>query len=163
MMPKKIYIVRHAKSSWVDFNLTDFERPLDERGQRDAPVMANYLKSRGVLPDFILSSPAVRAKSTAEIFANVFQKTVNYADNLYHGYPEDYLEHITGLSEAVKCIIIFGHNPGITYMANLVEADSTDNVSTCGVLELSMKSSLPWETADWQKMTLDNIFSPKGI
>jgi phosphohistidine phosphatase len=162
-MQKKIYIVRHAKSSWTNIGLSDFDRPLDDRGERDAPVMAAFLKRQGVLPDVIISSPAKRAKTTAMVFSDVFHKKVTFADNLYHGDPEDYLQHIQLLDENVQSVMLFGHNPGITYIAHLVKPHSTENVSTCGVLDLSMDAGQIWETADWSAMTLEDIYTPKSI
>ena len=66
---KKLYIIRHAKSSWKDTALDDFKRPLSKRGRKDAPFMAKKLKQKGVMPDVIISSPATRAKTTAELIA----------------------------------------------------------------------------------------------
>ena len=162
-MQKKIYIVRHAKSSWTNMGLSDFDRPLDDRGERDAPVMADFLSQQGVLPDIMISSPAKRAKTTALIFSDVFHKKLNFAENLYHGEPDDYLQHIQLLDESIHSVMLFGHNPGITYIAHLVKPHSTDNVSTCGVLDLSMDAQIPWEKADWSVMSLDGLFNPKNI
>ena len=67
---KKLFVIRHAKSSWKDYSLDDFDRPLNKRGFLNAPFMGDYLKGRAVVPDIILSSPALRAKTTADIIAN---------------------------------------------------------------------------------------------
>lgn len=163
VMKKRIYIVRHAKSSWTDFSLSDFERPLDERGLRDAPVMASFLKNKGIEPEVMISSPAERARTTAMIFSDAYNKEVTWIDHLYHGEPDDYLDQIQLLDENVTSVMLFGHNPGITYIAHLVKSGSTQNVPTCGVLEMSMKASTLWEEANWIKMSLDNINTPKSI
>ena len=75
---KKLYIIRHAKSSWKDFSLADYDRPLNKRGFFNAPFMGNILKEKRVMPDLILSSPALRAKTTAEIIA----KSIHYVDKI---------------------------------------------------------------------------------
>lgn len=162
-MPKKIFLVRHAKSSWTDFSLSDFERPLDERGSKDAPIMADYIKNKDVKPDALISSPAMRAKTTAQFFDKVFGAGVVYVDALYHGHPQDFLNEIYGLTEDKTCVMLFAHNPGITMVANLVDFGCTDNVSTCGVVELEMDTRILWNEADWTEMRLIGIHIPKGI
>jgi len=163
MMQKKIFLVRHAKSSWTDFSLSDFERPLDERGRRDAPVMSEYLKNKGIVPKAMISSPAMRAKTTAQVFDNIFHVGISYVDALYHGHPEDFMNELYGLGEDVDCVMLFAHNPGITFAANLVDFGCIDNVPTCGVVELELDSNILWSHSDWNKMTLITIHSPKGL
>ncbi|MCK5293309.1 MAG: histidine phosphatase family protein, partial [Arcobacteraceae bacterium] len=82
-MSKKLYIIRHAKSSWKDFTLDDFDRPLNKRGRLNAPFMGKILKGKNIIPDIILSSPALRAKTTAKIIANEigFSKSIIYDEN----------------------------------------------------------------------------------
>ncbi|MDQ1339890.1 MAG: phosphohistidine phosphatase, partial [Campylobacterota bacterium] len=82
---KKLYIIRHAKSSWGDAELNDFERPLNKRGKSNAPMMGERLKKKGVMPDIIISSLAKRAKSTAEMIAKEvgYEKKVLFDENIY--------------------------------------------------------------------------------
>lgn len=158
---KKIIIVRHAKSSWSDFSLSDFERPLDQRGLNDAPVMAEVLKDAGHYPQKIVSSSAVRAKSTASYFSTSFKIPVELVSSLYHGQPMDYLEQIVLLSEDVQCVAYFGHNPGITLLANEIQPGVTDNIPTCGIIVAEMPQEIPWKNAKWSKMKLKHILTPK--
>ncbi len=160
-MIKKIIIVRHAKSSWSDFSLSDFERPLDQRGLNDAPIMAEILKEAGHYPQKIVSSSAVRAKSTAEYFSKTFQIPVEKIDSLYHGQPDDYLEQIAQLPEDVQCVAFFGHNPGITFLANDIQRGVTDNIPTCGIIVAEMPIEISWKNAKWSNMKLKQILTPK--
>lgn len=160
-MIKKIIIVRHAKSSWADFSLSDFERPLDQRGLNDAPIMAEILKNAGHYPQKLVSSSAVRAKSTAAYFSKTFQIPVELADSLYHGEPEDYLDQIELLTEDIHCVAFFGHNPGITYLANEIKNGVSDNIPTCGIIVAEMPIHVLWKDAAWSKMQLKQILTPK--
>ncbi len=162
-MPKKIFLIRHAKSSWTDFSISDFDRPLDDRGVRDAPIMAQFLKDRGVTPHKIISSSAMRAKTTAQFFDKVFSMGVSYVDALYHCQPDEFINVLETVDESTNCVMLFAHNPGITFAANLVKMGCTDNVSTCGVVELEMNSKILWKDIDWNKMTLLQIHTPRGI
>lgn len=157
---KKIIIVRHAKSSWVDYSLSDFDRPLDKRGIHDAPVMAERLRDEGHIPQLIFTSSAIRAKSTAAFFAQTFGVKAEETKALYHGEPDDYLEILTRLPEEVNCVALFGHNPGITFIANLIKPGCADNIPTCGIIVAEMPGT-SWEKADWSSMHLVRILFPK--
>ncbi len=162
---KKILFVRHAKSSWVDMTLSDKERPLNKRGKRDAPVMANKCKEYGLNVQLIISSPAVRAFNTATVFQDIYNlKTPIQIENyLYHGDPSDFEEALCGVNDSIDCVAIFGHNPGITYLAN--ELDSSryiDNVPTSGVVigEVDIKQ---WEDFTVARTILKDFLYPKMI
>ena len=157
---KKVIIIRHAKSSWTDFNLSDFERPLDERGVHDGPIMANRLKEAGHFPQKIISSSAVRAKTTAGYFSDVFHIPVEETKALYHAYPDVYLDFIRSMDENTICVALVGHNPGITYLANDIAPGSTDNIPTCGIIVADLGDH-KWAEADWHKMKLLRFMFPK--
>ena len=160
---KRLYIVRHAKSSWTDFSLSDWERPLHKRGKRDAPMMAAWCKNMGYIPDVIVSSDAKRALSTAKIFADTFwgdSQRLTTEHGLYHAPAEAYIEQCYGLPEDVDSVMFFGHNPGITYLANKVSNDFIDNVPTCGVLVIDM--DVPdWQQADINRSEMVDMLYPK--
>ncbi|MFZ1750476.1 MAG: histidine phosphatase family protein [Saprospiraceae bacterium] len=157
---KTIIIIRHAKSAWNDIRISDFDRTLDARGWRDAPLMALRLKDAGHYPQMIISSSAVRAKTTAQFFADAYGLEVHETKDLYHGDPQDYLDKINVLDENIKCIALFGHNPGITYLANEIQMGCTDNIPTCGIIVATMPD-LPWSKADWSQMNLETLMFPK--
>ncbi len=159
---KKIIIVRHAKSSWTDFSLSDFNRPLDKRGFKDAPIMASRIKKSMNLPVIMYSSTALRAQTTANFFSVEFNVPVHDVKDLYHGQPEDYLSVIKSVDEHFNCVALFGHNPGITIIANLIKMGSSDNIPTCGVIVAEFNGSL-WAQVEWESMRLVELMFPKDI
>lgn len=136
---KKLYVIRHAKSSWDNQNLPDIDRPLNDRGERDAPRMAKRLKEKGIHPDLMLSSPANRALSTCKKIAGVLkyeEKHIKTDKKLYHASEDDILEVLKTLNDKSDVVMIFGHNPGMTDFVNSFSNDKsvTDNIPTCGVV-----------------------------
>ena len=146
-MKRTLFLVRHAKSSWDDAALSDKERPLADRGKRDAPMMGKRLAKRQVKPDLILSSPARRALSTAEIIAkelNYRAESIVVDDRLYATDPETLLAVIGGLNDKLKCVMLFGHNPEISELAHRLSTDIT-LLPTCSVAQFTFESK-SWAT-----------------
>src|SRR5262245_44557478 len=117
---KTLFLIRHAKSSWAEPGLSDRERPLNDRGRRDAPKMGKRLAKRDAVPDLILSSPAVRALETAEIIAEKLdyrRKDIVVVDRLYGVAADDLLALIQKLDDKLQRVMLFGHNPGLTELA----------------------------------------------
>lgn len=118
---KTVYLIRHAKSDWSIGHLSDIDRPLNERGYRDAHKMSFILKNKKIIPDLIISSPAVRAISTALIFSrtlNYDPKTILLNKNLYDTTVKDYLKCISETDDQFQNIFLFGHNPTISNTAH---------------------------------------------
>ena len=160
---KKIYIVRHAKSSWGDLNLADIDRPLNKRGKRDAPFMGAKCKSKGYIPDLLISSDANRAYTTAKVFREALGLDSNQLSkdhSLYHAPEDSYLNACYGLDDNVDSVMLFGHNPGITYLANSVSDDYIDNVPTCGVLVIDASID-KWSDLDFSNCILKDFIYPK--
>lgn len=157
---KNIIIVRHAKSSWVDFSLSDFQRPLDDKGLSDAPVMADRLFDAGYQVQKIITSNATRAKTTAQFFANKYGLEMQFEGDLYHGEPEDYMMMIEELPESIHTVALFGHNPGITFIANMISHGITDDVPTCGIIVAQM-GDIPWNKCNWDDMKIKELMLPK--
>ncbi|MEO6583780.1 MAG: histidine phosphatase family protein [Ferruginibacter sp.] len=134
---KTIFLIRHAKSSWANFDLDDINRPLNDRGKEDAPAMAKRLLKREEKIDMYVSSPAKRAIQTALAFLkvmNVKEKHLVLIDKLYHAQSEIFNTVIAGLDDEHKKIAIFSHNPGITDFANtLCQGTRVDNIPTTGI------------------------------
>lgn len=133
---KQLIIVRHAKSDWGDFNLKDFDRPLNHRGHKNAPEMAERLVSKGIKPYAIVSSPALRAITTAKYFAsgwslNADQLTTNAS--IYEANTKTLLNVINGLDDQFNTIALFGHNPGLTDLLNYLTDEYIANMPTCSV------------------------------
>ena len=128
--------MRHAKSSWEYPDLTDIQRPLNHRGLFDAPFMAKKMRELHITPDLIVTSPAVRAKTTARFFANEFQLpeedfVVN--DDIYGAGPSDIIDIVNRLPDEKFSVFLFGHNPTMTMLTNMFAGVQIDNVPTCGI------------------------------
>ena len=150
---KTVYFVRHAKSSWSDYQLPDHDRPLAKRGKNDAPVMARRLLGLGVTPHGILTSTAKRAKQTAKAFRKVFQidkARVITQKSLYHAEPFGIAEEIRCLPDDWTTVLVFGHNPGYTDLANELQHDRyIENVPTCGIIGARV------DAERWEDFSLD--------
>jgi phosphohistidine phosphatase len=136
---KTVFFVRHAKSSWENPSLRDIERPLNQRGLRDAPFMAKLLRGKGVTPDRLLSSPAKRAMATAAFFAEAFdidETDIESRAEIYEAFPETLLDIIRTFPAAWSNVLIFGHNPTFTSLVNLFSNRYIANVPTCGIVEV---------------------------
>lgn len=133
---KSVILVRHAKSSWDDPALTDFDRPLNERGKQDAPRMAARLLDRKVQIDAFLTSPAKRARKTAAFFAETYhlhKDQLLLIPELYHAEPEAFYQTIANAPAEAGTIALFSHNPGITSFANLLTTVTVDDMPTCAI------------------------------
>ena len=138
---KQLFIIRHAKSDWNNATLSDFERPLNERGNRDAPLMAKHLKEKNVNIDLFVSSTATRALTTAIYFAKTFDKKENdivKLDDLYHASPKTFFKTIEGLNNKHQSVAIFSHNPGITDFVNMLTETLIDNMPTCSIFAINI-------------------------
>lgn len=136
-MMKTVVLVRHAKSSWKDYGLDDFDRPLNKRGKRNAPFMGQKLKERGVFPDIILSSPAKRARTTAISIAKVIgypKKKIAFDENMYHSSARYLFELVKNQDDKNETVMLFGHNPGFNDFADmLLQKNPVYNIPTSGI------------------------------
>jgi len=134
-----LYLIRHAKSSWKNTSLPDIDRPLNRRGENDAPIMAERLKKRGVTPDIFLSSPARRARRTAGIFAEILhvgEKRIRIVPEIYHEGRTGILRAISELTPNNRTVFLFGHNPDLTDLAVRLSGAKIDNIPTCGIVRI---------------------------
>lgn len=135
---KTIFIIRHAKSSWSDPISSDFDRTLNTRGIKDAGDMSQRLLKRNIPIDAIVSSPAVRAKTTANFFAETLNKgEITFISELYHAPLKTWWEVIYTLNNQNNSVAIFGHNPGITELANELTEIRIDNMPTCAIFAVT--------------------------
>ena len=151
---KQLLLVRHAKSDWGNPSLSDFDRPLNERGKRDAPAMAERLKKNNIRIDGIYSSPAKRAAKTAKAFAEVLdvkKKNFVFKEDLYLASQEVFTEVISKADNDFDTIAVFSHNEGITYFANRLTNVRIDNIPTCGVFAVKIKCDRWKDFADAEK------------
>lgn len=128
---KQILLLRHAKSSWDDSGLEDFDRPLAERGRADSPRMGKFLKGAGNLPGHIFSSPARRAKETIRLFAEgagIHEEIISWNEDLYYGSYSDYFTAIRKAPDSAKTVMLVGHNPKMEETASALCSEAR-NVS----------------------------------
>jgi len=147
---KTLLLVRHAKSDWDDPSLNDIDRPLNDRGKKDAPEMAKRLRGKNIKIDAFISSPAKRAKKTASIFAKEYdakKKRLIFFEDLYLAEENAFFNVIQKTDDKFDSIAIFSHNPGITDFANLLTNTRIDNIPTCGVFAVSV------DTEHWSDFT----------
>jgi phosphohistidine phosphatase len=144
---KRLTLLRHAKSDWSLPDQADWDRALNKRGQRDAPEMARRLRERKLKPGLMVSSPAVRALTTATMVARKLKvpaTCVLQDERLYLASPKDILQVIQATPRDVEHLMVVGHNPGMTELANLLSAgERIDNLPTCGYFTAVFK------IADW--------------
>jgi phosphohistidine phosphatase len=136
---KTLILVRHAKSDWSEAGMSDIDRPLNERGKKDAPEMAKRLRKKGLKIDGFVSSPAKRALRTARFFAEEFDRKkdeIQVEKSLYGALPSQFEQVIAMLQDKEDTVAIFSHNPGITEYVNTLCEVHTDNMPTCGIFAL---------------------------
>ncbi len=158
---KKVYLIRHAKSSWKDFSLEDFERPLNKRGKSDAPLMGAKLHNKKVVPDTILSSPALRAKTTAEIIAKKigFEKEIVYKKDIYEASATTLHKILTKIADKKSIVFLFGHNPSLNELAeNYIHFN--ENIPTCAVVEIAFDCN-SWADISAENASLVSFDYPK--
>ena len=146
---KELLLVRHAKSSWDDPYLDDHDRPLNERGLRNAPDMGKRLQGWGIRPGTWISSTARRAITTAEIIAEQIgfpPDQIQQTKDLYHASATDLQEFIARLDDQIDSVVFFGHNPGMTSLVANLSGLPIDNVPTCGVVHLQFREA-NWKAA----------------
>ena len=150
---KTLYLLRHAKSSWSFDELSDQERPLNDRGRDDAPLMGQALAKRHIHPDIIVSSPAVRAMSTALLVAREMQfphEKIKVEPGIYGAEVDDLLGIIKGLPDAAGSVLLVGHNPTITEVANVLSPSSLNEMPTAAVV------CLRFECDHWAEVSKAN-------
>jgi phosphohistidine phosphatase len=138
---KTLTLIRHAKSSWKNMDLTDFERPLNKRGRNDAPIMGKRLADKVPRPDLFLSSPAKRALKTAEKITKrmgISKKEIVTDERLYHANVNDFFTILSDVKNKYSRIFLCSHNPGVTEFVNFLVPSHIEKVPTCGVVHIEL-------------------------
>lgn len=154
---KSLYLVRHAKSN-QELGVEDFERPLNERGKKDAPAMGKRIRSRELTIDTFVSSPARRARQTAELFARKYgfdETDIRYVPELYLANPDALKKAIEKIDDRYQSAALFAHNPGITELANVLTNIRIDNMPTCGIFAVTIRTNR-W--ADFMQAEKEYLF-----
>jgi phosphohistidine phosphatase len=165
---KKLYLIRHAKSSWDDPDLADFERPLNKRGEKDAPRMGKRLKEKQLTPDIVITSPAKRALDTCLAIAQILgypESKIKPVKSLYHASDDEIMRVLRKLKDRPKDkeenVLVFGHNPGLTEFANRLTNETIDNIPTAGVVAVQL-SNQKWKDLNWGDSKLIFFDFPKN-
>ena len=165
----KLWVIRHAKSSWADANQSDFDRPLNKRGNADGERMAAWLAEQSSPATWIWTSDAARALATAEFVAKGFAATagansvqVIAEHRLYHATPEAACEVLRETPDEIECVALVAHNPGLTWLVNLLAGQSTlDNLPTFGTARFDITG--PWHELSFEAATLELLMAPKRL
>ena len=151
----RLYILRHAKSSWAEAGAKDFDRGLSERGTADLPKIAAMMKQRGYLPPRILCSPALRARLTVHGIVNAYQNppTIDYVSRLYSGGAEAYINSLIRM-ETAEPVMVVGHNPSVGELAGTLVASG--DPSALAHLEEKFPTGalavIDFDISNWQEM-----------
>ena len=161
----KLWVIRHAKSSWADVRQTDFERPLNKRGNTDGPRMGNWLAEQTDPAAWIWTSDAARALATAEFVAEGFaaaRPQVIPDHRLYHGSPEIARDLLQETPADVDSVALVAHNPGLTWLVNLLAGEPVlDNLPTFGVARFNVIGN--WHELGYEAATLELLMAPKKL
>lgn len=160
---KRIFFIRHAKSSWDSGVSKDIDRPLNNRGRRDGPHMAKLLKEKDIKVDGMVKSPAQRITETADFFINELglnNDQVYTELTIYHGSLYDVLDAMHSLPPEWSNAILIGHNPSMTSIAYHFGARDIENVPTCGILEV-VSSADEWAEVNNSNAKVKAFYYPK--
>lgn len=163
IMERRLYIIRHGKSSWDNEGLDDIDRPLNDRGIRSAKMMAERLMEKGLVPGLIYSSPANRALNTAEIMKRIWgldASLMQIHEELYMAYVSEIREVVERAPDEAESLAIFGHNPSFTLYANNFLDDPLDNLPTAGVVVLTLESD-SWRNLGRKHVKTSYVDFPK--
>lgn len=161
---KSVLVLRHAKSSWKQQELADHDRPLNKRGKRDAPLMGRLLKKEDLVPDVIISSTAIRARSTAEAVAKAsgYKGEIVLNKSLYAAGPEAYLGVIHDLSDEYVRVLIVGHNPGLEELLELLTGE-IHLMPTCSLAHVNLHVDKWSEVDNKIKGQVAEIWRPRDL
>ncbi len=159
---KTLYLIRHAKSSWKDIALDDFDRPLSIRGKNDVQLMANKLNELDILPDLIISSPAKRATTTANTIANTigYKKKIEYENKIYESNMITLKNLIKGIDDEYNTVFIVGHNPGLNMLAEEL-CGFLKNIATTGIVAINFDCNLWNEISNQNSYLIEYIYPKK--
>jgi phosphohistidine phosphatase len=160
---KTLYLLRHAKSSWKNPDLQDFERPLNNRGKRAAETVGRWLRKENVVPDLVICSCAVRARETIELVlkASKQQIEVRYDERIYEAGPLRLLEVISQIENERRSVMLVGHNPGMEELLQLLTGE-VRQMPTAALAKIGLKS-LKWNGIAGNKGKLEWLIKPKEL
>ncbi len=146
---KRLYILRHAKSDWSDPSLDDFDRGLKKRGKNDIKLIAQWLKDQNIVPDFILSSPAKRAKKTLKVLKNILnikKESIKFDSNIYEADINYLIKMLSKLDDRYDAVFLIGHNPSLNELAEFLSNTIITNIPTSGIV------AIEFDMDSWSKI-----------
>ena len=161
---KILVVVRHAKSDWGNPDLHDKDRTLNERGSRDAPIMAKHFADRHIHPQLLISSTATRAWATAERFIEacaIPPQSVQKIDEVYEASVRQLLQIVNTIDDKLDVAMLVGHNPGVTDLVRYVTDDSFSHMPTCGVAIITFTNVSAWQEVSKGTGLLSAFLYPK--
>lgn len=162
-MGKTLILIRHAKSDWSESGQRDFDRELNHRGHSDAPRMGAKLFEMDLKPDLIVSSPARRTTLTAEYICEQIHypfEQVHFEEDIYEASVRTLLKVVNELDNTYNTVIIVGHNPGFSYLAEYLTGSEIGNIPTCGIVELNIELD-KWAMVSQNTAQLKSFIYPK--
>jgi len=159
---KRLYVLRHGKSSWEQPSIADFDRPLLPKGKRRTAKIAAFLQEKGMIPELIVSSPAKRAAQTARIVADFLNCKLVFDENLYHAHSAAVADVVTAQSDEINSLMIVGHNPGLTSFANEYMSAGTDWLPTSALAYAAFDSD-QWPAFPLARIIHNFVITPKTI
>jgi phosphohistidine phosphatase len=160
---KTLLLLRHAKSSWDNPSLRDFERPLNERGLKAAPLMGRFMSRRGLRPDLVISSPAERARATASLVLEAARLAppVRFDARVYEAPGRRLLEVVSGAEEPASTLLLVGHNPGMEELIELLTGE-TRRVPTAALARVALDTDT-WADLSEGAGRLEELVKPKEL
>ncbi len=161
---KSLLILRHAKSSWKNRNLSDHDRPLNKRGKRDAPRIGLLLRREGIIPDLIITSSAERALTTVEAVADAcgYGEEIRVERSFYHGSSTVYYEILSKLPEFVSRVLVVGHNPGLeNFLEDLI--GRWERLPTAALASLTLPLNSWTEFDEEVEGHLEDLWLPREL
>jgi len=159
---KTLYLIRHAKSDWQDPGASDFERGLTNKGRGDINTMGSYLKLRGILPDLVLASCSLRTQETADGLADRlgFEGQRDYLQELYLSSPETLKETLMLEDNSFESILVVGHNPQVTDLANMLTEEHISKIPSLGIVAIAFDID-EWSELEEAQGEIDFFIYPK--
>jgi len=160
---KTLLLLRHAKSNWNDAGLQDFDRPLNGRGRKDAETIGRFIRKQRVVPDLLLSSPALRARETIETIMKTakLQSELRFDQRIYEAGPLRLLEVVSQIEDDRSMVLLVGHNPGMEELLQLLTG-GTEHMATGTLAKIDFKAA-SWSKVLEEKGSLDWIVKPKEL
>ena len=171
-MPKRLILLRHAKSAWDNLSIADFDRPLSNRGRKAAPLVGAYLARHNLLPGLVLTSSAKRAVETLDLVSAGWQvkPTVRKLKSLYLAMPREMLRRLQAVGQEPDCVMLIGHNPGIADLANwlCIQGKADQRASMVRKFPTGAVATIEFDVEDWSDVDAEtgrlvDFATPKQI